>query len=153
MRSHIYVWEIVAHINLYILDRMKLIYQIEAGSVTGLYSDELLNELRESLTAPTGHAIMVIPESVEIPQAIVRVEDADSEAPKFITDKDIIDRQWDSVRQLRHLKLAASDWICVVTDYVNPRKEEWISYRQALRDLPQQANPFTLVWPQAPSRA
>lgn len=136
-------------INLYILNRMKLIYQIESGRVTGLYSDELLDELHESLTVPTGHAIMIIPESVEIPQAIVHVENADSEAPKFITDKDIIDRQWDSVRQLRQFKLAASDWI-FISDYVHPKKEEWAVYRQALRDMTKQANPFALVWPQAP---
>lgn len=53
-----------------------------------------------------------------------------------------------AIRQLRverNIRLAKTDWIMTVDMAASlANKEEWIAYRQALRDLP--ANPPVFVW-------
>jgi hypothetical protein len=58
--------------------------------------------------------------------------------------------QWTSVRAQQRQKLYESDWTCSVTDYEVPNKADWVAYRQALRDVTTQADPFAIVWPPAP---
>ena len=58
--------------------------------------------------------------------------------------------QWTSVRAQQRQKLYESDWTCSVTDYEVPNKSEWVQYRQALRDVTLQSDPFNIVWPVAP---
>ena len=61
--------------------------------------------------------------------------------------------QWTSVRAQQRQKLYESDWTCSVTDYEVPNKADWVTYRQALRDVTTQTDPFNIVWPTAPSSA
>ena len=61
---------------------------------------------------------------------------------------------WDSFRQERNQLLADSD-IYVQPDrweaYTPEKKSEWSTYRQSLRDLPQNTtDPFNPVWPVKP---
>jgi hypothetical protein len=58
--------------------------------------------------------------------------------------------QWASVRAQQRQKLYESDWTCSVTDYTPPNKEQWISYRQELRDVTKQTDPFRITWPIGP---
>jgi hypothetical protein len=73
----------------------------------------------------------------------------------FVTDpakvQAKLDAQWTSVRAQQRQKLYESDWTCSVTDYEVPNKSEWAAYRQALRDVTTQTDPFAIVWPVAPS--
>jgi len=62
-----------------------------------------------------------------------------------------LDAQWASVRTQQRQKLYESDWTCSVTDYEVPNKAGWITYRQALRDVTTQTDPFNIVWPAPPS--
>jgi hypothetical protein len=75
---------------------------------------------------------------------ITLVEDPDKVAQKTAA-------QWTSVRAQQRQKLYESDWTCSVTDYEVPNKSEWAAYRQALRDVTTQTDPFAIVWPVAPS--
>jgi hypothetical protein len=59
--------------------------------------------------------------------------------------------QWASVRAQQRELLYESDWTCSVTDYEVPNKAEWVQYRQALRDVTTQSDPFNIEWPQRPS--
>ena len=59
--------------------------------------------------------------------------------------------QWTSVRIQQKELLYKSDWTCSVTDYEVPNKSEWVAYRQALRDVTTQSDPFNIEWPPAPS--
>jgi hypothetical protein len=134
---------------------MKLLYEIASGNVLARYSEDLNAQLAGLSFSPSepapGHALITVPDSVAIPQAVIRVlRAADSDQPEFIVDQAAIDQQWSNVKQGRSQQLAASDWICSVSDFVHPKKEEFVVYRQALRDITQQANPFALVWPSAP---
>lgn len=58
-------------------------------------------------------------------------------------------RQWDVVRKERSNKLLASDWT-QLPDVPLATKEVWAVYRQALRDITDQSDPFNIVWPQSP---
>ena len=63
-----------------------------------------------------------------------------------------IEDQWRIVRNLRGFRLSSSDWSgltdCTLSD---EKKAEWASYRQALRDITNQADPFNIDWPVIPS--
>lgn len=59
---------------------------------------------------------------------------------------------WAAVRTKRDKLLAASDWVALrATDRGEPVPETWRQYRQALRDVTQQANPHAIAWPSPPS--
>ena len=62
-----------------------------------------------------------------------------------------LDAQWTQVRSQQRDLLYKSDWTCSVTDYEVPNKSEWVQYRQALRDVTTQSDPFEIVWPPRPT--
>lgn len=59
-------------------------------------------------------------------------------------------RKAEFVRTERNAKLAATDWT-QAADVPQAVKDSYASYRQALRDVPQQAGfPNQIVWPELP---
>ena len=54
-----------------------------------------------------------------------------------------------SIKFERNILLANSDWT-QLPDVPIPTKEAWTTYRQALRDITQQADPFNITWPTPP---
>lgn len=58
------------------------------------------------------------------------------------------------IRRKRNTLLAQTDYVATI-DYPHPtpeKKQAWLDYRQALRDLPANTtDPTNPVWPQAPS--
>ena len=136
---------------------MKLLYEIASGNVLARYPDAPLDAQLAALTfsepaepaADSGNALIVVPDSVAIPQVIIRVVQSANGA-EFIVDQEAIHQQWRNVKEGRNQQLAASDWICSVSDFAHPKKDAYVVYRQALRDITAQANPFALVWPQVP---
>ena len=64
-----------------------------------------------------------------------------------------IDAEWVRVRSIRNSRLRASDFTQIAdAPLTAEKKTEWLSYRQALRDLPQNTvNPFDVTWPTQPS--
>jgi hypothetical protein len=139
---------------------MKLLYEIASGNVLARYADAPLDAHLAALTftepaepaADSGLALITVPDSVAIPQVIVRVVHSTSNdsGVEFIVDQDAVAQQWRNVKEGRNQQLAASDWICSVSDFAHPKKDAYLVYRQALRDITSQANPFALVWPQVP---
>ena len=60
-----------------------------------------------------------------------------------------LEEQWNKVREQRNRLLKDSDWT-QISDYDLgfENKEQWATYRQELRDLPEvQSNPFDIQWP------
>lgn len=48
--------------------------------------------------------------------------------------------------------LTASDWVTTrAVETGTPASAEWLAYRQALRDITLQADPWAIVWPVMPS--
>lgn len=71
-------------------------------------------------------------------------------------DQEAIDaaiaQQWESIRSTRNTKIAATDWTQVDdAPFTNVEKAAWATYRQALRDITTQADPFAIEWPVAPN--
>lgn len=64
-------------------------------------------------------------------------------------DTRTIQMQWDFVRQKRNHLLSESDWT-QLSDVSLVKKEAFAQYRQALRDVTNQPDPFTIQWPQMP---
>ena len=70
----------------------------------------------------------------------------DAEAEKWAAGAD--DRAAAEIRTERDVKLTESDWTQVVDAPVN--QAAWATYRQALRDIPEQAGfPNEVNWPTA----
>ena len=56
-----------------------------------------------------------------------------------------IDTQWNAIRSQRNQMLKDSDWTQVADVPVD--KTVWATYRQALRDITKQPDPFNITWP------
>lgn len=61
-------------------------------------------------------------------------------------------QQWESVRADRNARLLQSDWT-QLTDapLTSAQKSSWADYRQALRDVTAQPDPFNINWPLPPT--
>lgn len=70
------------------------------------------------------------------------------------TDESIaadIATRWTAVRETRDALLKSTDWVTVRSvDVGTPVPELWAAYRQSLRDITTQDNPFDLTWPTPP---
>lgn len=64
------------------------------------------------------------------------------------------EKAWQSVRNLRDERLAATDWAALrAADQGAPVPPEWLAYRQALRDVTTQPDPCSINWPEPPLSA
>ena len=73
---------------------------------------------------------------------IVTDLDADTAAAK-------VGAQWPVIRAERNKLLVESDWTQLPDAPVDAAA--WATYRQALRDITTEANPFAIVWPESPT--
>jgi len=73
-----------------------------------------------------------------------------TEAEVLAAWEQIKDREaWKPIRNQRDRLLAASDWTQLSDSTAN--KEAWASYRQSLREIPQNfQTPESVVWPEKP---
>lgn len=62
--------------------------------------------------------------------------------------------QWKIVRTMRDQKLQESDWTQLPdVPLTSEQRAEWVTYRQALRDVTNQSDPFSIIWPTAPTES
>ena len=71
------------------------------------------------------------------------------------TDADITAQQnnnkWELVRQERAKLLKDTDWTqSADSPLTDSKKTEWATYRQSLRDVTNQSDPFNVTWPTEP---
>lgn len=60
--------------------------------------------------------------------------------------------KWEDIRAERNRLLSNSDFTRLDDAPITPEKRaEWAAYRQALRDITTQPNPFAIVWPTDPN--
>ncbi len=116
----------------------------EAGAIIARYSDALFIEP----VAGPGQLLLDLPSNM-IGEAIISVVASDNEYI-FTVDQSSIDLQWKNIRQHRNTLLSNCDWIVSITDYNMANKNDWVAYRQALRDITKQENPFRVIWPVVP---
>jgi hypothetical protein len=93
-------------------------------------------------TREHGPALLV--DGVWTQNYIVSELDADASAEK-------VGAQWTVIRAERNKLLADCDWTQLPdAALANVQTSEWATYRQALRDITETADPFAVVWPDAP---
>ena len=59
----------------------------------------------------------------------------------------LINKQWSGIREERDEKLKETDWRAS-SDLT--MSDDWKTYRQALRDIPTQSDPYNITWPTEP---
>ena len=102
--------------------------------VTPPYHDAATQSLEE------GPALLI--DGVWTQNYIVTDLSADESAAK-------VGAQWTVIRAERNKLLVESDWTQLPDAPVDAAA--WATYRQALRDVTDQANPFAIVWPESPT--
>jgi hypothetical protein len=66
--------------------------------------------------------------------------------------QDALSHTWKMVRAQRNARLQSSDWTQVPdSPFAAQKKQQWVAYRQQLRDVTDQPDPFNIVWPTAPN--
>lgn len=74
---------------------------------------------------------------------------ANGEFTKFEPDAEMMAR---IVRSIRNQKLQQSDWTAIAPQLTTEQKAAWDTYRQALRDVTEQAGfPLDVQWPVPPA--
>ena len=118
-------------------------------SIAGVNADFLtannVVELVENLsfTTPT-QKLSIVDAYVDSGKAYsVKVESTTSEEQTALTNQ-----QWSSIRLQRDNILKSTDWRASSDLTLS---DDWKNYRQALRDVPTQSDPFNITWPTAPS--
>jgi hypothetical protein len=60
-----------------------------------------------------------------------------------------LENQWEEIRLIRNQLLTECDWT-QLSDVSQTIKDLWTAYRQQLRDITNQQNPFNIEWPIKP---
>ena len=134
-----------------------LIYKTATGEIlrTGLCADadisfQVQNEQETLLEAAANFKLEYVVDGAVVP---LPPKPGDSFVFDYTTkqwvDTRTNDTQWALVRDERNQKLQASDWT-QMPDVTIPNKTEWATYRQELRDVTNQPDPFSIVWPTPP---
>jgi len=59
-------------------------------------------------------------------------------------------QKWAEIRQHRNELLKECDWTVLPDSPVGDTINDWIIYRQELRNVTSQSNPFNIIWPTQP---
>jgi len=102
---------------------------------------ELVENL--SYTAPTQKITTVEPYLENGKVYTVKVESTTTEEQTILKNN-----QWQNVRQERNMLLKETDWRASSDLTLS---DDWKNYRQALRDVPTQSDPYNIAWPTEPS--
>ena len=116
-----------------------------AGPNTDFLTANNVVELIETLTFTTPtQKLSTVDVYVEGGKAYnVKVESTTSDEQTAL-----INQQWASVRLERNLKLEKTDWRASSDLTLS---DDWKTYRQALRDITTQSDPYNIAWPTEPS--
>lgn len=83
---------------------------------------------------------MVNGEAVPLtPEEIAEIQEREARAAE---------EYWQEIRRIRNSKLSDCDWTQLPDAPVDTAA--WEVYRQALRDITLQSDPFNIVWPEPP---
>ena len=80
---------------------------------------------------------------------VVEYQKVRNKTEQEITEE--IESMWRSIRDRRNVFLTESDWTQLPdSPLTNQKQTEWQIYRQSLRDITTQLNPFSIEWPTPP---
>ena len=70
---------------------------------------------------------------------------------RVVGEQEKIAKQWTLIRSSRDALLSKSDWVVTKSlEQGQPTPPDWVQYRQGLRDITDQADPFNIIWPATP---
>jgi hypothetical protein len=115
--------------------------------ITQSHVETVLDAALANLGHPIGNAAFW---QEHIKDTSLTEEQIFNECERLLKEQKGIPTTMDSVRRKRDVLPKESDWVGL-TDAVVKNKEAWVTYRQALRDLPQTfSTPEEVVWPEKP---
>mgnify|MGYP003142838415 FL=1 len=116
-----------------------------SGPNASFIADNNLVELVETLsfTLPTQKMSSVEPYLDNGKAYNVKVESTTAEEQTALTNS-----QWESIRDQRDNLLKQTDWRASSDLTLS---DEWKTYRQSLRDITTQSDPYNITWPIIPS--
>lgn len=93
---------------------------------------------------------MAISAIAEVPKQKI-VEDDEERTSKLFSELKHYtpDEKWAAIREKRDKLLTNCDWT-QIDDSPKKTIQEWLDYRQALRDITIQDDPFNIIWPVKP---
>lgn len=109
------------------------------------------NDTESLVTEPTD---ILIESNIEVsPNKTYSLSNGEIVVTDFIPAEDIAAiAQWESVRTERNKLLQDTDWIAIKAYELNETMSNgWKEYRQSLRDVTNQSDPFNIEWPAKPS--
>lgn len=114
-------------------------------SLTGTLSEELVESWAQA-NVNNDTSYLITDDSVDPSQYYV-VNNVITPLPQGT----LTDNQWNIVRLQRDRLLAETDWhVIKATETAQPIPQDWANYRQALRDVTNQPDPFNILWPVPP---
>lgn len=134
---------------------------VKTGSVRSLFPNTSFTETGPSDAWKAENGVVDIVYTRSFDEATQHLETADAYledgvvyAVRVVTNSDEYNTQratdeWNEVRSLRDMYLQESDWT-QLSDVSNVDKTAWATYRQQLRDITNQADPFNITWPSTP---
>jgi len=67
----------------------------------------------------------------------------------ILKQEQVIQNKWNEIREIRAEMLKECDWTQLSdVNLSEEEKETWREYRQVLRDITLQDDPFNIIWPQ-----
>lgn len=80
---------------------------------------------------------------------VVEYQKVRNKTPEEIEEE--LNGQWTAIRYRRNEFLTECDWTQLQDSPLSEQKQqEWQTYRQSLRDITLQSDPFNIVWPTKP---
>ena len=139
------------------------IYQLTDGQIMSTATCQSREQLKPQIT-PGVHAVLEV--SAEVSGHTHRMEQGRAvpltpppssahvfdHATQDWVDPRSLSELWALVRSQRDHRLSLCDWT-QLPDVSLATKTAWATYRQALRDITQQSDPFEIVWPARPAAA
>tara|TARA_R110000803_G_scaffold209744_1_gene279951 strand:- start:46 stop:417 length:372 start_codon:yes stop_codon:yes gene_type:complete len=103
------------------------------------------------LSTPTGYTMIESEQEVDLTKTY-RLVDSEititGDAP-ILSPEQLKKVQWETVREKRNKLLTESDWT-QLPDIPQATKDLWEPYRQELRDVTNQPDPYNITWPTPP---
>lgn len=127
--------------------RIEKVIKIPASMLHLQFNSETCSVLEGSFDDSTFYVLGGVPIPMPTKPSIHHTFDYST---KQWVDPRTTETEWPLVRYNRDKLLQASDWT-QLPDVPLATKEAWAAYRQALRDLTDQPDPFNIVWPTPPN--
>lgn len=145
----IYPYDISEHIanNPNTFDKL---YSFEEETTETLISSSIFCVV-EPNTPPSASEYQTITEITPVRSGSVYVQTYSIQDASQEEIQEVYNDRWGRVRKERDDLLLESDWVVLpYSPITGSNLNEWIQYRQDLRDVTNQSNPFEITWPTKP---